>query len=76
MDKADRIRACYLHASLRYVQHDYMTNTSLRERFGINTGNAAMVSRIIKDTLEANKIAIYDESVGTRARSYIPMWAK
>ncbi|QEO59616.1 ATP-binding protein [Francisella marina] len=76
MDKADRIRACYLHASLRYVQHDYMTNTSLRERFGIDAGNAAMVSRIIKDTLEANKIAIYDESVGTRARSYIPIWAK
>ncbi|MCG3705034.1 putative DNA binding domain-containing protein [Aliarcobacter butzleri] len=76
MDKADRIRACYLHASLRYIQHDYMTNTSLRERFGIDTKNTAMVSRIIKDTLEANKIAIYDENVGTKARTYIPSWAK
>lgn len=76
MDKADRIRACYLHASLRYIQHDYMTNTSLRERFGIDAKNTAMVSRIIKDTLEANKIAIYDENVGTKARTYIPSWAK
>ncbi len=76
MDKADKIRACYLHASLRYIQHDYMTNTSLRERFGIDAKNTAMVSRIIKDTLEANKIAIYDENVGTKARTYIPSWAK
>jgi len=24
MDKADRIRACYLHACLRYVQRDFL----------------------------------------------------
>lgn len=76
MDKSDRIRACYLHASLRYIQHDYMTNTSLRERFGIDAKNIAMVSRIIKDTVDANKIALYDENVGTKARTYIPSWAK
>ena len=35
MDKADRIRACYLHACLKYVNREYLTNTSLRERFGI-----------------------------------------
>ena len=35
MEKGDRIRACYLHACLRYVSRDYMTNTSLRDRFGI-----------------------------------------
>jgi ATP-dependent DNA helicase RecG len=30
MDKADKIRVCYLHACLKYIQHDYMTNLSLR----------------------------------------------
>ena len=34
MDKEDRVRACYLHACLRYVQRDYMTNTTLRIRSG------------------------------------------
>ena len=34
MDKADKILACYLHACLKY-DAKYMTNTSLRERFGI-----------------------------------------
>jgi len=76
MDKTDKVRACYQHASLRYIQRDYMTNTSLRERFGIDTKNISMVSKIIKDTLNEKQVYIYDESVGTRARKYIPWWAK
>ena len=35
MDKAERVRACYLHACLRYVTRQPMTNASVRERFGI-----------------------------------------
>ncbi len=76
MDKSDKIRACYLHASLRYIQRDYMTNSTLRERFGIEEKNRSMVSKIISDTITAKKIAIYDESVGSRARKYIPWWTK
>lgn len=75
MDKADRIRACYLHACLRYVQRDYMTNTTLRKRFGIAEQNSSMVSRIIRDTLEAGLIRCHDETVGNRARKYLPRWA-
>ena len=37
MDKSDRIRACYLHACLRYVQRSFMTNTTIRERFGLES---------------------------------------
>jgi len=76
MNKQDRIWATYLHASLRYIQNDFMTNSSLRERFGIEVKNRSMVSKIINETLNAGKIAIYDESVGTKAREYIPWWAK
>ena len=76
MDKQDKVRACYQHASLRYIQREYMTNTSLRERFGIDVKNISMVSKIIKETLDEKQIYIYDESVGTRARKYIPWWAK
>jgi len=76
MDKQDRIRATYLHASLRYLQNNFMTNSSLRERFGIESKNSSIISRIIKNTLDEELIYIYDESVGTRARKYIPWWAK
>jgi len=36
MEKDDRVRACYLHACLKYVNREIMTNTTLRERFGID----------------------------------------
>lgn len=75
MDKDDRIRACYLHACLRHVQLDFLTNTTLRERFGIDAKNSATVSRIIRDTLDAGLIKCHDESVGSRARKYQPCWA-
>lgn len=76
MDKADRVRACYLHACLRYVQRDDMTNTTLRERFGIEEKNSSMVSRVIKDTIAAGLIVCHDDTVGSRARKYLPRWAR
>ncbi|HAU0794591.1 TPA: transcriptional regulator [Legionella pneumophila] len=74
MDKQDRIWACYLHACLRYVERDYMTNSTLRDRFGIDPKNSAMVSRIIRDGLDAGKIRCYDDSVGSKAKKYLPWW--
>ena len=75
MDKQDRVWACYLHACLRYVQRDYMTNSTLRERFAIDPKNSAMVSRIIRDSLDSGKIRCYDDSVGSKAKKYLPWWA-
>jgi ATP-dependent DNA helicase RecG len=75
MDKADRERACYLHACLKYVQREFMTNTTLRERFGIEDKNSATASRIIKETLEANLIRPLDESASRKFMRYVPWWA-
>jgi ATP-dependent DNA helicase RecG len=75
MDKGDRIRACYLHACLKYVQRDFMTNTTLRERFGIEDKNSATASRIIKETLEAELIRPYDDTASRKFMKYVPWWA-
>lgn len=75
MDKHDRIRACYLHASLRYVSRDYMTNATLRNRFGISAKNSASASRIIKEAIEAGAIRPFDESAARRLMKYVPFWA-
>ena len=75
MDKEDRIRACYLHACLKFVQRDFMTNTTLRERFGIEEKNSSMASRIIRDTVTAGLIRCHDNTVGSKARKYLPWWA-
>ncbi len=76
MDKADRIRACYLHACLRYVQHDHLTNTTIRERFGIDEKNSALASRLIKEALESGAIIPWDEHAGRKFMKYVPWWAK
>jgi predicted HTH transcriptional regulator len=76
MDKKDRIRACYQHACLKYVTNEKMTNQSLRERFGISGQNAAMVSRIIKDTYDAGLIKEDDpENRSRKFVKYLPIWA-
>ncbi len=76
MNRMDRVWATYLHCSLRYIQNDFMTNSTLRDRFGIEQKNKATASRIIKEALREELIYIYDEKVGSKARSYIPWWAK
>jgi ATP-dependent DNA helicase RecG len=75
MDKADRVRACYLHACLKYVNREFLTNSSLRERFGIEPQNIAMVSRYIREAIEAGALLPYDQSTGPRYMKYIPYWA-
>ena len=75
MDQDDRVRACYLHACLRFVERDPMTNGSLRERFGIEEKNAAIASRIIRDTVEAKMIKPYDPDQGKKYAKYLPFWA-
>lgn len=76
MDKKDRIRACYQHCVLKYVTNDKMTNQSLRDRFNIAAENAAMVSRIIKDTFEAGFIKEEDpDNKSKKYAKYIPHWA-
>ncbi len=75
MDKADRVRACYLHACLRYVNRDFMTNTTLRERFGIEPENKSMASRYIREAIEAEAIKLFDEDSAMKLRKYVPFWA-
>jgi len=75
MDTENRIHACYLHCCLKYVSSEPMNNTSLRDRFGIEAKNSAMVSRIIKQATDKELIRPYDPDVGAKAMRYIPFWA-
>jgi predicted HTH transcriptional regulator len=75
MDEEDRVRALYLHACLRYVNREPMTNKSVRERFGIQPQNTAYASRLIKEALRAGVIAAYDSSAAPKLMRYVPYWA-
>ena len=75
MERADRVRACYLHACLRYVMRQAVTNASIRERFVIEEKNSALASRLLNEAVEDGMIVVRDLNVGTRIRSYLPYWA-
>lgn len=69
----ERVRACYQHAVLRYVSGERMRNSTLRERFGIESKNAAQVSQVIRLALERGLIRPADPEKPQSA--YIPAWA-
>lgn len=75
MDRSDRVRAVYLHACLRYVNRGYLTNSSVRTRFGIEQQNSATASRLIKEAVEAEAILPDNPDAPPKLMRYIPFWA-
>ncbi len=76
LDREERIMATYLHACLKYVEREYVTNASLRERYGIDPKNSAIISRIINEAEAAHKIKPVDtDSKSRRHAKYWPNWA-
>ena len=72
MDRRERLHACYMHACLRYVSQQSMTNSSLRARFKIANKSASTVSRILADALKEELIVVADP----RLRRYLPYWVR
>jgi ATP-dependent DNA helicase RecG len=75
MDSKDRIRACYQHACLLFVSNKQMTNSTFRDRLGVDQKNYAIVSRIIRETVEAGLVKVVDPGTSNRYMKYIPFWA-
>jgi ATP-dependent DNA helicase RecG len=75
MSKADKMRACFFHCVLRWLQHDSMSNTSLRERFSLVDGDYQAVSAIISESIKTGRIAPADQAQGKRNARYVPYWA-
>jgi len=50
--KEEKIRTCYVNGI-------DASNATLRERFGVEERNKAVISRIIKDTVEKGYIRLY-----------------
>ena len=75
MENTDKIRAVYQHCVLKYVMNEYMTNESLRIRFGIEDKNYSTASRIIKLAIKTGVIKqLSPELKANRYQKYIPYW--
>ncbi len=71
----DKVWACYLHACIRHVQEEYLTNASLRERFGLEASSSGSISRLIKSAVDEKLIKPFDPNTAPRYMKYVPIWA-
>ncbi len=66
----DKVRACFQHCVLKYIEKSKMTNSTLRERLGIGERNYPAASAIIKATIEKRLI-----KESEKPKEYVPIWA-
>ena len=70
----DKLWACYMHACIKYIQGEFLTNSSLRTRFGLEEKSSASISRLIKEACVKGYIKKVEETAPRHTR-YIPGWA-
>ena len=71
----EKLWACYLHACIKQVQGEQLTNRSLRERFGLKDSASSSISRLIKEAVEAKLIKPLNPATAPKHMKYIPVWA-
>lgn len=71
----DKLRACYMHACIKYIQGEQLTNKSMRERFDLKESSSASISRLIKEAVEKGLIKPLDPMTAPKYMKYIPKWA-
>lgn len=74
LSSQDKLWACYMHSCIRYIQGEFLTNSSLRTRFGLEEKSSASISRLIKKACEKELIKKLEETA-PRHTKYIPAWA-
>lgn len=72
----ERLRACYQHACLRHQSNDFMSNGSLRIRFGLAARQYPQISTVIAQAIDAGLICPAEEDQPNRTARYVPIWAK
>jgi len=78
MDKEERIIASYQHCCLKYERGELMTNTSLKERFGLTDEKTStyVISKIIRHAMEKEQIKYANpDNTSKRYVKYVPYWA-
>lgn len=74
----ERIDAAYWHACVQYANGEFLTNTTLRERFGLPPANStaiSQVSRVIREAVDMKAIRPFDPEASRKNMRYVPAWA-
>lgn len=76
MSKAEKERACFFHCVIKWLKHDYMSNASLRQRFGLSQEDYQAASAIISAAVKAGRILPADPAQGKKSARYVPYWVR
>ena len=78
MSEEEKIQATYTHCILQHLSSSYMTNSSLKMRFGLEdiNKNSVAISKLIRKSIDEGKVKLYDpKAAGTKNTKYVPIWA-
>ena len=72
MGMKERVNAAYLHCCLQAAR-EFLTNSSLRERFGLPKSKTAVTSQVIAAAVDAGLIFLDPATKGSRRTArYLP----
>lgn len=75
LSPSERVDACYWHACIQFANGDYLTNASLRARFGLEDSYSSPISRLIRESVSSGFIKPVDANAPRKKMEYIPGWA-
>jgi predicted HTH transcriptional regulator len=75
LEPNSKLWSCYMHACIKYIQQEQLTNASLRQRFDLPESSSGMISRLIKEAVKKQLIRPFDPSTAPRYMKYVPIWA-
>ena len=73
--REEKLWTCYLHACIKYLTNEGLTNSSMRQRFGLEDTASTRILRLIKEAVSEGLIKPFDEDTSQRYMKYIPAWA-
>lgn len=76
MTDKEKITAIYYHSVRMFIEDSYMTNQSVRKRFGLTDRQSSQATKAIATALRSKMIKPFDENAGNKFMQYIPFWAK
>lgn len=75
MGMKERVNAAYLHCCLQTAKGGFLTNSSLRERFGLSKAKTAVTSQVIAAAVDAGLIFLDPATKGSRRTArYLPFY--
>lgn len=76
LTKQEKLRACFYHCVIRWIMNDFMSNSTLRDRFGLTQQEYQAASAIISESVKAGRIVPAEPDQGRRNARYVPYWAR